>query len=815
MVTITVGQIAGVISFSVLLLSVVLPLIIIAVLVGFLRETNSAVTWSVVCRFVQGTWWPTVLRSDSTAWHGVDRKVLYLTISSTLSILLLGLASVVTPLGLDEGIVATTHKNLPFTSFKDPGIIGVGTMDREGYVYSRLCGSQYYLSCPSQQPPKGVVFNPKWRVFETENPNITEVEQQMVDVSSEVPTNLTEAFKVPKEFSSHNTVAGPFDVQYRSFKKVYDRLVTGARRAVYINNGKPYVVPDYRPFGQNALKSEYQVIEGGIVDRINGGYGFLNHSRPVGTLYRSDWDADVLWMEPESVCVPNNISIRYTFGNRPMESWTRASSVMSEVSIRDYGGLKDLPLEYPVLDLNRSQDDPQLWARAWKAAVISNFNVYGPLRLKRPDIPKTDKIMSYNITAFINEEFTMQPDLPIVERFGARFSDGLLPFFKDLKQDQLNNTALQINPDLPSRGYGGGDPVGIQTIHSDSYFLITPGIPLPGPSAAHQRRDPGTRWEHHVYTCVTALTASVKRVSFSYNATNETISVLNVDNLPATEPTPLWGMENPRWNISDVQPVWGIVSEDSTSNPALSTIRKSKFYHPAGSGSIFGELMGTLALPVVGLTALERMFEIFYRKTSALQATNGVEYGTYSGAANYEAYQRWVETTKSPEKAWKMIHVIWADIMGNMAVGTNSIPAQDSLPVLVWERQILYDIRFAIPAFIFLLVFLVFITSLLYLVVTKKTSIENVRQLVNMTGTGRVITNLQSPGVVAPNAKTREWVTGAGQEVVRVPYRMGEYAAVEEEAQEEGRTYGPEKGGADVGGAEVSEGNHSSWRNKR
>lgn len=255
-------------------------------------------------------------------------------------------------------------------------------------------------------------------------------------------------------------------------------------------------------------------------------------------------------------------------------------------------------------------------------------------------------------------------------------------------------------------------------------------------------------------------------MTFSYNATSDILGVLNVEELPKTEPTPLWGMESAGWNISDQQPVWGIVPESQKKNPAIVTVQKDKFYIPAGSASLFGEILGSLALPSVGITAARKMFDELTGRSSSLQDT-----GRYTGSTNYETYRRWVESTKSADQAWKMMHVIWADIMGNYVLGTNSIPEDDQLPVIIWERRILYDLKYAIPAIIFLAIFVVTLITLQVLIVTKKTSIHNVRQLLNMTGTGRAITMTQSPGAFPPNASTKEWLESAGKEIIIVPYR--------------------------------------------
>lgn len=369
--------------------------------------------------------------------------MLFLTISSTLSVIILGVAGVVAPLGLDEGIVATDPRDSQFVYRPDEGSVGKGTLQRDGYEYSRFCGAARYIACPSQEFPRGYGFDPKYRSFFTKKEDEDFLENNKPALSSKIPANLTSAFRVPREFSLHNTIAGPFDVQYRDFSYIVDRNPNKATGQ--FDMGEPITVGNYRSYGQNILSSDYQVIEGGVVDRINGGYGFLRHARPKDVKYRADWKADLLWMAPESACVDNNVSIVYKYAyNTKVFDAVDDSPTMSEASIRDYGGLKFMPEDYPFIDLNKSQEDPLLYDRAWKAAVLSNFNIYVSLNLTRDKMPKeTDKTLSFNITGFLTDKFSLEPDIPTIQNMAYSLDNGLLPIFTDLAGI---NTSSIMNP---------------------------------------------------------------------------------------------------------------------------------------------------------------------------------------------------------------------------------------------------------------------------------------------------------------------------------------------------------------------------------
>ncbi len=81
------------------------------------------------------------------------------------------------------------------------------------------------------------------------------------------------------------------------------------------SNDEEIAVGLTRPMQYLLLNTEYTVIEGVIVDPIDGGVGFRNHTIPVGLQLGATWQEDLLWIQPETVCTANNFSINFPFGN--------------------------------------------------------------------------------------------------------------------------------------------------------------------------------------------------------------------------------------------------------------------------------------------------------------------------------------------------------------------------------------------------------------------------------------------------------------------------------------------------------------------
>ncbi|OAX82651.1 hypothetical protein ACJ72_02997 [Emergomyces africanus] len=100
MVEISVGEVSGFIAAGVFVLQVFFPLAIPAILIAFISDTHTLVTWSVLGRFLQSTPWPTLLNVDTVTTTGVKRRVNVVSWTLTVVIAVVAITSIVTPLGL-------------------------------------------------------------------------------------------------------------------------------------------------------------------------------------------------------------------------------------------------------------------------------------------------------------------------------------------------------------------------------------------------------------------------------------------------------------------------------------------------------------------------------------------------------------------------------------------------------------------------------------------------------------------------------------------------------------------------------------------
>ena len=104
---------------------------------------------SVLSRSIQASWWPTIFQADSASTRHVDKKVTFLSWLVTLSLLLLGIAGVITPLGLSEAVRLGGSVTPSFHYVADSSPFGYGTPPR--YTrFSRVCGNAQGTNCPGR-----------------------------------------------------------------------------------------------------------------------------------------------------------------------------------------------------------------------------------------------------------------------------------------------------------------------------------------------------------------------------------------------------------------------------------------------------------------------------------------------------------------------------------------------------------------------------------------------------------------------------------------------------------------------------------------
>jgi hypothetical protein len=282
----------------------------------------------------------------------------------TFMLVLIAVAAIVTPLGLYEGIEpGGDPAPQTFHYIQDLSTFGFGTPPRtnETGVWARICGFNLPYVCP----------NSPNKLFEFENVTgryISTGDDGWYD--SRIPQRVVEVFDSGL-VNFGPSVSGPWDIQYRSYSK--SALDTDGKGIPIDNGTTPYTKGEFRPLSSLILSDDIVPIEGLIVDMKNGGIGFRNHSAPTWQPYGSTWTEDILFIEPETVCVNTNLTLDFkvpanTTENLGAGSW---SSVFGLV-LTDHGGFVNLNQTYPFWVPGDTQADPMMWYRAYKAAWLSN-----------------------------------------------------------------------------------------------------------------------------------------------------------------------------------------------------------------------------------------------------------------------------------------------------------------------------------------------------------------------------------------------------------------------------------------------------------
>lgn len=198
-------------------------------------------------------------------------------------------------------------------------------------------------------------------------------------ISSVVPNNLSAIFSSGRN-GDRSTVATPFDLEYRSYtlasdeKKQNSVLLNSTAVEPRIDLYEKRCVGDMQYGDMLVLANDLVVRDGIVADMINGGLGFRNHTIPLDAHSGAEWSENLLWLEPESVCVSNNLSVEFKIPSQ-------GGSLSDEVYLVDQGGIVHMQVGYPYIDLNQTQLVPQLYGRAHKGAVLTNFNLGAQLNV--------------------------------------------------------------------------------------------------------------------------------------------------------------------------------------------------------------------------------------------------------------------------------------------------------------------------------------------------------------------------------------------------------------------------------------------------
>ncbi|KAK1759852.1 hypothetical protein QBC47DRAFT_398655 [Echria macrotheca] len=749
----SVGEAAALINVGLFLLRVTLPLLQGAVLLGTLEHEKTAATWTVLPKIVYSSYLPQILRTDSAAGFsdGVSLRVSVMVYVSLFTTIILGTAQVLSPIGLGEVALSGHTVNATFAYVPDPSVLGMATLGRESYALSRGCGKGAYKPCPG--------------IVSTAGPE--EQQDSQVVFTTTVPTNITECFGSGTS-SPGDLRSSSFDIHFRQFSA---QLMVSNTNQTYKN-----VTGCYNAFiGQVVTEPGYHLREGLVIDAIDGGLGFRNHTVPSSPemVNGATWEEDLLWMEP---LTDRNAWFEY----------------------EDHASLYNQTLPYPDGEYHFDQ-------RLLNATTVFKSKIqeagYGAngsqTRIYRPNGPQTriygangSQTLIFGPDQLFGDLIQIIDQVPMVS-FTFTELDSLDGAGCREAVDGCSDTALYEEPFRwprvslrKCRNYVGSTAASADIPLVSCFYSVPPPV---------QVRLRNTTVEMKIVPrpisiCAIGITATVKRVRFSYNATERNaapslsrLKVLSVGPVPYSrdEDKPLWAVENPGpgYNLTDINLQWGLVNDTSASRFAkgIRTIRAESLPLPATlesynlDGSGYGDSLAGSRVPGLSLRTLLDQY-------------------SYQYPTDLESALRWQNLSDTPEK---IINLRRTDLAANMMAGSKS--RLDATPngqgeVLMYQQRVTYRYEYGIAAYICCGIWLAWATACLYMLciprLRARLSPASLRVAVNSMSVGRLLVWAEDAGVrdsdllLKIKMPTSDWLKAEGRRVVDLPVAAQE---IEEE----------------------------------
>ncbi|EAU35445.1 predicted protein [Aspergillus terreus NIH2624] len=765
MVEISVADASGIIAAAVFIVQLFIPLAVALALVGLVREQEAAVTWSVLGRTLQSTYWPMILRTDTAAGTGVRRTVKAGVFLLPGALGVLAVASIVTPLGLYDGFAPAPNKALyDFQYVKDPTVMGSATPPRSPLPFNRQCGSFYDSACPGSNT---IVLD---RTNDTRRSSATPFGYNVT-----IPQNVTDVFDSGRA-GLDSSVSSIWDIQWRSY--------THRSEEVY-NNGSRRVQGSYRPIQQVFLEEDYVVVEGLVVDGKRGGIGFRNHTVPTAPGHGVTWEEDLLWVQPESSCVNTNLTLDLTLGD---------VGSIEHLALTDHGGFINVPRRLPNRTYASVQEELDLAYHAFRGAYINNMWTMFYMNITNPANKTTHTELFQYLNSHIGKNFTI-PSESVSAR--AIRTGGLAMFIKSLSLSESNTTnataGTYSNPfnlsysdfddiDALCQQTSKVSPVNIDSVAVNCGVIYGAATPSDGSSASTW--DPMTTWSIPLYTCASATKALIKTVHFSYNGTGglKDLHVLDIRDkqYDRTEDLPYWGVEHREdMMIGDVNPVWGIVSAEYKDHPGLTVVQKEHLWLPDGQSMLsIGYSSDNLPAAQFSHKALRAAYEIG-SSSSDFSTSASESIADYSGQTNAGMFTMWQNMTQTPDGSATVFNLIWTDIAANAVVGTRAynwsvrpesfaraddqeIGSPIRVAVVPYERRLGYQLPYAIPAVFVVVIVCLIVLALLVVVCMGRTGFGKMRRFLHHTSVGRTLTTFVYPNDSYRQATTETWIRSVG-----------------------------------------------------
>lgn len=746
--------------------------------------------------------WPTILQSDSAASRNVHWTVSTISHANFAFALLVFVTGFVTPLGLSDAIVTTSPPSANFEYARDLSLFGNSTPPRPSTGLSRDC-NRLILFCPGGLISASRDFNNSYNLNTTD-----------FNATTHLPANLTAMFT---SATKDSTVAGAFDIQYRSWSLTSTPDYDGNRS--YAKGAKRHI--------DTLLSNDKTVlVEGIVADMKYGGIGFRNHTIPSDVQRGVTWNEDILWLEPDISCANTNLSLRVKIGQNDI----------SQLALVDQGGFAKLRHGNPGKgwtnpDRSKLDSGYQADRTAWMHNVLAAIyrNMTSPTNAK------------YGLNVTLNKEYTMSPligkkgdiayplGLSAYELQGSWL--GNLPFARLNEQTgeiEVDGKAVpggaDKHPDIWAAmmlrrldtycsGHLSTDDVNYESFKSFECGEIF-GLPrnINGDSTVVQGG--GSEWIVPMHVCVGAIQASVQTLTFSMNgsAALENVEVLNRQpkHYTSEDDYPTWAFEYKDFSrlrtdsgygeFNVPSPIWGIVDAKYTGIPGYNFTRAASFYLPhsfRGAWEYQAAPLDMLAATVAPVGILTTVVSNFGRAVTL----DGPSFlPSYTGAQSMMLSTKWAQLAAKENGYGSILRLIWTDMLANSVMTAKptiqtSFSSKNTVDgvggrhsVHVSIRRVQYNLAYATPAIILLVFCIVFVLAALISGVVNWRLVKNLRAMLNDTSVGRVATSHATcEGGNLSRASTNQWQKRMGSTKLRFGGEESQVTMVQDDAQKPDR----------------------------
>ncbi|KAL2136976.1 hypothetical protein VTI74DRAFT_11158 [Chaetomium olivicolor] len=829
MAELSVGYTAGLIALGIVIAQLWLPTAITFLLAGILRDEETAASWTVAAKILHSSHWTTLLRSDSARGHAVRTPIYFTSLAIPLATILTAIAGVVTPLGLYEETAIGGREVGNFSYVRDMGAYFDGTSPRGSYKFSRACNFRgNYGACPFTNDT--VIFSQNSSTSQWAYPH---------NLTTDIPSILRDIYSSGTR-GIGTTVSNFFDIGWR-------QLTVKSDSAGILNNGSTYSVGMFRHLDSIALDDSVRLVEGLVVDTRSGGVGFRNHTVPQPPDRNVTWQEDLLFIEPVTTCVNTNLTFDFTVSER---NFSLSSHGPPDYRLTDRGGFVNLNHTYPYYDRDDPQANPDLWGRAYKAAMMHNAYAMMYFNVTNPANNATGVKAFQYVNSTMDQSFLLSVD-SLTDYRAASFSAkyGSYLFADRYSRDKpkypnpfnVTQSGWFSSIGIICSGAGPGDIANITNI-----FVICGLVSGPprrvdgGPQGIFEL---GSKWTTSLYSCATAVRATIKTVEFTTDpgtsratkppsGSNRGIaSLLRVNNItakfyPSPESYPVWGVEDTGLLLRDIRPIWGLISPayPAAHFPNISTVKQPSLYL-IGLGSGDGFTAPHFTADADFARATHNLPGADFPFAAANTIYSGITEDDWPfdllGRADMAVFTRWQALGATAEGAAKMINLLWTDLAASAVVGTKGIsittssttstnseeggseqPAPITIHVRPTVRRTRYRFAYGIPAFALLAVLVTLTAGAFYAWLARVSSLDRVRTRIQQLSAGRIFTIVLYPGESDFRMSPREWSLLSGGKTVRFADGVdGEGAAAVREEGFDVQT--PGGSFADGGGADA------------